>query len=311
MTTLLGLEDWTPDILVNAWKNHHPPRPPPLNNRHLIPTHPFVTNLADSVRWTHLTLGNTVWNTSALTVIFMRQSICLRHANMHPINPNVLGRWRRSPGPLLPLIGITLYRKTLTPTTDYQNSPSFLSSPNMPLCESPQPIIFSDKYYLPGGDLYILVNNTMFCVHRYLITCNSTMINAMLNITGDDIGKQPTGSTWTDPLFLKSESTTSHTFDLLLSIIYNLKYNIYKGYTRRDWFNILYVVIYWGFGEIERLAMQQIEFIDNHLNTQQSSVQVTRTLPSPTNTEPMPDSGDKGADMYVEESQWASKLVTG
>ena len=73
--------------------------------------------------------------------------------------------------------------------------------------------------------------------------------------------------------------------------------------TRCDWFNILYIAIYWGFGEIERLTMQQIEFIDNHLNIQQSSVQVTRRLPSPTNTKPMPDSGDEGTDMYVEESQ--------
>ena len=132
------------------------------------------------------------------------------------------------------------------------------------------------------------------------------MINAMLDITGDDIGNQPTGSIWTDPLFLKSEFTTPHTFNLLLSIIYNPKYNIYEGHTWRDWFNILYVANYQGFGEIEQLAMQQIELIDDHLNTQQSSVQITRRLPSPTNTEPMPDSGDEGADIYVEESQWAS-----
>ena len=131
------------------------------------------------------------------------------------------------------------------------------------------------------------------------------MINAMLDIAGEDIGNQPTGSTWTNPLFLKSKFTTPHTFNLL-SIIYNPKYNIYEGHTRQDWFNILYIAIYWGFGEIERLTMQQIELIDDHLNTQQNSVQVTRRLPSPTNTEPMPDSGDEGADIYVEESQWAS-----
>ena len=49
--------------------------------------------------------------------------------------------------------------------------------------------------------------------------------------------------------------------------------------------------------------MQQIELIDDRLDTQQSSVQVTRRPPSPTNTEPMPDSGEEDADMYVEESQ--------
>ena len=64
----------------------------------------------------------------------------------------------------------------------------------MPLCKSPEPIILSNKYYLPGGDLYILIDNTMFWVHRYLITRDSTMINAMLDIAEEDIGKQPTGS---------------------------------------------------------------------------------------------------------------------
>ena len=49
--------------------------------------------------------------------------------------------------------------------------------------------------------------------------------------------------------------------------------------------------------------MQQIELIDDRLNTQQSSVQITRRLPSPTNMEPMPDSGEEDTDMYVEESQ--------
>ena len=137
------------------------------------------------------------------------------------------------------------------------------------------------------------------------------MINAMLDIAGEDIGSQPTRSTWTDPLFLKSEFTTPHTFTLLLSIIYNPKYNIYENHTRWDWFDILYIAIYWGFGEIERLAMQQIKLIDNRLTTQQNSVQITRRLPSPTNTKPMPDSGEEDVDMYVEESQWASKLVMG
>ena len=173
----------------------------------------------------------------------------------------------------------------------------------MPLCKSPEPIILSNEYYLPGGDLYILIDNTLFRVHRYLITRNSTMINAMLDIAEEDVGKQPTGSSRTDPLFLKSEFTTPHTFTLLLSIIYNPKYNLYENHTRRDWFDILYIAIYWGFGEIERLAMQQIELIDDRLDTQQSSVQITRRLPLPTNTEPKPDSGEEDADMYVEESQ--------
>ena len=137
----------------------------------------------------------------------------------------------------------------------------------MPHCESPQPIILSNEYYLPRGDLYILIDNTIFHIHRYLITHDSTMINAMLDTAEEDIGKQPTGSSQTDPLFLKSEFTTPHTFTLLLSIIYNPKYNIYENHTWQDWFDILYIAIYWGFGEIEWLAMQQIELIDDRLDS--------------------------------------------
>ena len=125
----------------------------------------------------------------------------------------------------------------------------------------------------------------------------------MLDITGEDRGNQPIGSTRTDPLFLKSEFTSPHSFNLLLSIIYNPKYNIYENYTRQDWFDILYIATYWGFEEIERLAMQQIELIDDRLLTQQSSVQLTRRLPSPTDTEVVEPEEDEALDMYVDETQ--------
>ena len=59
-----------------------------------------------------------------------------------------------------------LYIKALTPTMDYQNSPlPFLTknaSLRMPLCESPQPIILSDKYYLPGGTYTSLLTTPCF-----------------------------------------------------------------------------------------------------------------------------------------------------
>ena len=50
-----------------------------------------------------------------------------------------------------------LYRLLLSP---YQHFPA-----TMPLFNSPEPIVNSDQYYLPGGDLYILVQDTMFQVH--------------------------------------------------------------------------------------------------------------------------------------------------
>ena len=89
--------------------------------------------------------------------------------------------------------------------------------------------------------------------------------------------------------------------------IYNQSNNTqaWSGYTRHDWFNILYVAMSWEFEEIQRLTMQQIKIIDNHLEGQQENNQLTRRFPSPTDTEPMSDLENKYDNMYVDESQWA------
>ena len=92
MTTSLGQEDLTPDILVDAQKNHHPPKPPPLDNLYQILIRLFATNLVDFMEPTRLTLGNTVLNTSALTVIYMHQSIHPKPVNVDLENQNALLR---------------------------------------------------------------------------------------------------------------------------------------------------------------------------------------------------------------------------
>ena len=78
----------------------------------------------------------------------------------------------------------------------------------MPLCESPKPIILSDKYYLPGGDLYILIDDTMFQVHHYFLTRNSGTIRCKLEAAELD-KDAPTGATRTDPICLHDEFTNA------------------------------------------------------------------------------------------------------
>ena len=103
-------------------------------------------------------------------------------------------------------------------TTDYQNNSFFLPHHNMPLCESPKPIILSNKYYLPGGDLYILIDNTMFRVHRYFLTRDSDTIRCKLEAAELD-KNAPTGAMQTDPICLHDKFTNAQTFSLILSII--------------------------------------------------------------------------------------------
>ena len=187
------------------------------------------------------------------------------------------------------------------------NLPLFFHQPFSmpPLCESPQPMIYSNKYFLPSGDLCIFVKNTMFWVHRYLLACDLETIRYKLEITeSDPKNSEYTGNVWTNPLLLQNEFTNPRTFHLLLSIIYNPQYNIYEGYIRQDWFDILYIAISWGFQEIEQLEMHQIELIDDQYDTQPSSVRILRRLPSPTNTEIISSTKeeDNYNDMYVDEN---------
>ena len=131
-----------------------------------------------------------------------------------------------------------------SPFSIQTNLPLFSHQPfNMPpLCESPQPIIYSDKYFLPRGDLYIFVDNTMFRVHHYLLARDSETICYKLEIAeSDPKNSEYTGNVQTNPLILQNKFTNPHTFHLLLSIIYNPQYNVYEGYTWRDWFDILYI----------------------------------------------------------------------
>ena len=169
----------------------------------------------------------------------------------------------------------------------------------LPFCESPEPIaiVNSDKYYLPGGDLYILVHNVMFRIHRYFLQRDSALFQErMAYIENDPFNPEPTGTTRSDAImFFEHKHTTPRTFSLFLSIIYNPKYNIYyPEYTRQDWFSILYVATQWSCHEIERVAMQQINIIDGN----------DVRIPSPTDTEPLEDG--EWAEMYVDEVQGTS-----
>ena len=114
----------------------------------------------------------------------------------------------------------------------------FLSSPysNMPLFSSPEPIVNSGDYYLPGGDLYILIQDTMFWIHQYFFNRDSSLFQMQLECYENDVfDPTQTGTTHSDAImFFNNPYTTPHTFSQFLSVIYNPKYNLYNGYTQQD-----------------------------------------------------------------------------
>ena len=164
----------------------------------------------------------------------------------------------------------------------------------MPLFSSPEPIINSDQYYLPGGDLYILVQDTMFWVHWYFFMHDLTLFRTWLECYENDIfNPTQTGTTRSDAImFFNNLYTTPHTFSCFLSIIYNPKYSLYDRYTQQDQNDILLIATAWGFQEITHITVQHIDDIPT--NEEQAI-----RIPSPTDTKIVESSEDE--DMYVDE----------
>ena len=171
----------------------------------------------------------------------------------------------------------------------------------MPLYSSPKPIVNSEHYYLPGGDLYILIQDTMFRIHRYFFWRDSALFRAQIEQCEAHIDDPTqTGTTRSDAImFFNNFYTTPRTFTRFLSIIYNPRYSLYDGYTQQDWNDVLVIATAWGFREITRIALQHIDDIPIGEN------QAIR-IPSPTNTEVIGSSEDYD-DMYVDENRATSE----
>ena len=107
-------------------------------------------------------------------------------------------------------------------------SPALFLLSTMPLHSSPEPIIHSEQYYLPGGDLYILIQNTMFRIHRYFFMRDSALFRARMEHSEAYIDDPTqTGTTRSDAImFFNNFYTTPRTFTTFLSIIYNPRYNL-------------------------------------------------------------------------------------
>ena len=184
----------------------------------------------------------------------------------------------------------------------HSHSPNLpFSISTMPLYSSPEPIIDSDQYYLPGGDLYILVQNTMFRIHRYFFMRNSALFRAQIEHCKAYIDDPTqTGTTHSDAImFFNNFYTTPCTFTCFLSIIYNPTYSLYDRYTQQDWNDILVIATTWGFREIARIALNNIPAYEEQ----------AIHIPSPTDTEVIGSSEDYD-DMYVDKNRSASEPLS-
>ncbi|KAJ7496764.1 hypothetical protein FB451DRAFT_1008180, partial [Mycena latifolia] len=116
----------------------------------------------------------------------------------------------------------------------------------------------SEDYYLPGGDLYCLVENKLFRVHRYFFERESKFFKRELAVPATP-GRPRIGTA--DDSAIMLDNVRSADFAKLLWVFYNPKYSLYDA-TVEDWSTILELAHRWEFAEVKNLAVRELEKLE-------------------------------------------------
>jgi len=115
-----------------------------------------------------------------------------------------------------------------------------------------------DEYYLTGGDLFFLVEQNHFRVHRYFFERESQFFKIQL-ATPASPGAARRGTSESTAIVLNDVKSAD--FAKFLWVFYNPKYSLYKARVD-DWVVIMALAHQWGFQEVMRLATREIERLE-------------------------------------------------
>ncbi|KAF9028120.1 hypothetical protein BDZ89DRAFT_776505 [Hymenopellis radicata] len=119
----------------------------------------------------------------------------------------------------------------------------------------------SKDYYLSGGDLYFLVDEVYFRVHRYFfLRENPEFISGLRK--ADASWREGEGTSESTAYIL--DDTSASAFEKLLWVFYNPTFSLYDA-PLDDWIVIINLAMLWSFTEVKALAFREIEKIDMEL----------------------------------------------
>ncbi|TFK26268.1 hypothetical protein FA15DRAFT_297983 [Coprinopsis marcescibilis] len=123
-----------------------------------------------------------------------------------------------------------------------------------PKVERMKSISHHKEYFLVGGDLYILINTTMFRIHSYFFRREAkNFYSKLLDPTSP--GEQKHGTSENTAIIV--ENATIQQFERFLWVFYNPLYDIYQA-DISDWFSILRLAHEWDFPNVKRFALREI-----------------------------------------------------
>ncbi|OBZ69484.1 hypothetical protein A0H81_10106 [Grifola frondosa] len=110
-------------------------------------------------------------------------------------------------------------------------------------------------YYLPGGDIYFLVEDFLFRVHRYFFDRESAWFREKLS-TPAPAGQTAKGSSDSNPFPL--DDVVGDDFARFLWVFYNRDYSVYTA-SADEWLAILKLACDWRFGDVKKLVSRELE----------------------------------------------------
>jgi len=156
------------------------------------------------------------------------------------------------------------------------------------------------NYYLPGGDLFIQIDDTMFRVHSYFFIRESSLwLYLLRTITR--------GRTLHDPIILSTEfhitpTPTPQTFAQFLWIFYNPYYGVYDV-SISTWWNIEVYAACWTMNNILDLVDRELHRLIQ-LHRHQLSTTPWHTLSSVNNINTFTTPGDTEETWTVSETPY-------
>ncbi|KAG6872585.1 hypothetical protein C0995_008652 [Termitomyces sp. Mi166 len=114
-----------------------------------------------------------------------------------------------------------------------------------------------NRYYLPGGDIYFLVGNEIFRIHRYFLQRESPVFEKMIE-SPEVSGSPRTGESESTAIIL---DVTPAAFEKLLNVFYNPRFSVYN-WSVDDWTTIIELAQKWEFPQVHDLAIRELEKMD-------------------------------------------------
>ncbi|KAI9452808.1 hypothetical protein F5148DRAFT_1235274 [Russula earlei] len=113
------------------------------------------------------------------------------------------------------------------------------------------PFLRHDKYYFKDGNITFLVEGTLYCVHRYFFSRDSTYFSTKLAQL-DVIDHEPLRT------IVSLSEVESKDFEAFLSVIYPEDFDEHS-LSYEQWKSVLHLSTRWGFASLRRLAVRSIK----------------------------------------------------